>query len=77
MSVLLVAQNVRASLEISDSDFVLDHGVMAWSGTAQDLMADEERIQSLAGASAEEWSFDDDTTEAETQIFDQQASAVA
>ena len=77
MSVLLVEQNVHASLQISDYAFVLDHGVMAWSGTALELMADKERIQSLAGASAEEWSFDDDTTAAEDEIFRHQASAVA
>ncbi|MDE2516136.1 MAG: ABC transporter ATP-binding protein [Rhodospirillales bacterium] len=77
MSVLLVEQNVHASLLISDYAFVIDHGVMAWSGTASDLMADQERIQSLAGASAEEWSFDDDTTEAEERAFNAPASAVA
>ena len=59
MSVLLVEQNVRASLEIADYAYVLENGMMVWSGTASDLAADEERIQALAGASAEEWSFDD------------------
>ena len=66
MSVLLVEQNVRASLEIADQAFVLDHGVMAWSGTAAELAADEERIQSLAGASAEEWRFEDALTAEES-----------
>ncbi len=58
IAVLLVEQNVRASLEIADTAFVLDHGVMVWSGTAAELSSDEDRIQALAGASAEQWSFD-------------------
>jgi branched-chain amino acid transport system ATP-binding protein len=62
MSVLLVEQNVRMSLEISDYAYVLDHGEMVYSGTAAELASDEERIQSLAGASAEEWSLDEAPT---------------
>ncbi len=77
MSVLLVEQNVRASLEIADYAFVLDHGIMGWSGTAKDLMADEERIQSLAGASAEEWNFDDNLSPKEAEAFSHQPSTVA
>jgi branched-chain amino acid transport system ATP-binding protein len=76
MSVLLVEQNVRASLEIADQAYVLDHGVMVWQGTAAALAADEERIQSLAGASAEEWTFDDDLTPQETLAFSHQPSEV-
>ena len=76
MSVLLVEQNVRASLEIADQACVLEHGVMAWSGTAAELAADEERIQSLAGASAEEWTFDDDLTPQESTAFSHQTTAV-
>ncbi len=59
ISVLLVEQNVRASLEIADRAYVLDHGQMVWSGTAAELSADEERIEALAGASAEQWSLDE------------------
>ena len=59
LSVLLVEQNVRASLEVADRAYVLDHGQMVWSGSAADLASDEERIQALAGASAEQWSLDE------------------
>ena len=47
--------------------------VMAWSGQAAELAADEERIQSLAGASAEEWRFDDALTTEETEALRRQA----
>ncbi|MGA9867444.1 MAG: ABC transporter ATP-binding protein [Acetobacteraceae bacterium] len=59
LSVLLVEQNVRASLEVADRAYVLDHGQMVWSGSAAELSSDEERIQALAGASAEQWSLDE------------------
>jgi len=55
MSVLLVEQNVRMSLEIADHAYVLDDGHVVYSGPAGELAADEARVQSLAGASAEEW----------------------
>jgi branched-chain amino acid transport system ATP-binding protein len=55
ISVLLVEQNVRMSLEVADHAYVLDDGQVVYSGTARDLAADEARVQSLAGASAEEW----------------------
>jgi branched-chain amino acid transport system ATP-binding protein len=56
ISVLLVEQNVRMSLEIADHAYVLDDGHVVYSGPARELAADEARVQSLAGASAEEWS---------------------
>ncbi len=59
IAVLLVEQNVRMSLEISDDAYVLDHGEMVYSGSAADLRADEARIQALAGASAEEWKLEE------------------
>jgi branched-chain amino acid transport system ATP-binding protein len=55
ISVLLVEQNVRMSLEIADYAYVLDDGAIVHSGPASELARDEERIQSLAGATAEEW----------------------
>jgi len=56
ITVLLVEQNVRMSLEIADHAYVLDDGHVVYSGAARELAADEARVQSLAGASAEEWS---------------------
>jgi branched-chain amino acid transport system ATP-binding protein len=56
ISVLLVEQNVRMSLEISDHVYVLDDGKVIHSGSAAALAADEERVRAMAGASAEEWS---------------------
>ena len=55
ISVLLVEQNARMSLEIADNAYVLDDGIVVYSGTARALAADEARVRALAGASAEEW----------------------
>ena len=55
ISVLLVEQNVRMSLEVADHAYVLDDGHVVYAGPARELAADEARVQSLAGASAEEW----------------------
>ncbi len=55
ISVLLVEQNVRMSLETADHAYVIDNGGMVYSGPAAELAADEARIEALAGASAEEW----------------------
>jgi branched-chain amino acid transport system ATP-binding protein len=55
ISVLLVEQNARVSLEIADHVHVLDDGVVVHSGPAAELRADEQRVQELAGASAESW----------------------
>ena len=43
------------SLEIADHAYVLDDGAIVYSGPAKELAADEQRMQALAGASAEEW----------------------
>jgi branched-chain amino acid transport system ATP-binding protein len=58
MTVLLVEQNVRLSLEIADTVYVLDHGVVVHEGPAAALAGDEALIKSLAGASAEAWDLD-------------------
>jgi len=55
ISVLLVEQNARMSLEIADYAYVLDNGSVVHSGSARELAADEARVQTLAGASAEVW----------------------
>jgi len=59
ISVLLVEQNVRMSLEITDDVYVIENGQVVYSGPAAEFGADEERIQALAGASAEEWNLDE------------------
>ena len=58
LTVLLVEQNVRMALEIADKAYVLDHGEVVHEGPAAALAGDEHLIQSLAGASAEEWDLD-------------------
>jgi branched-chain amino acid transport system ATP-binding protein len=55
MSVLLVEQNARMTLEIADHAYVLDDGAIVYSGSAAELAADESRVRALTGASAEEW----------------------
>jgi len=55
ISVLLVEQNARMSLEIADVAYVLDDGGIVYSGSARELAADESRVRALTGASAEEW----------------------
>lgn len=55
ISVLLVEQNARMSLEIADHAYVLDDGAVVHSGSARELAADEARVQELAGVSADEW----------------------
>jgi branched-chain amino acid transport system ATP-binding protein len=57
ISVLLVEQNARMSLEIADTAYVLDDGAMVFSGGARELAADEARVKALTGASAEEWAY--------------------
>jgi branched-chain amino acid transport system ATP-binding protein len=59
ISVLLVEQNVRVALEVADDAYVLENGEIVYSGPAAELGADEDRIQALAGASAEEWHLDE------------------
>ncbi|WP_050629409.1 ABC transporter ATP-binding protein [Bradyrhizobium viridifuturi] len=55
ISILLVEQNVRVSLAVADRAYVLDDGAIIYSGSAAELAGDEERVRSMAGASAKEW----------------------
>jgi branched-chain amino acid transport system ATP-binding protein len=55
ISVLLVEQNARMSLEIADHAYVLDDGQVVYVGNARELAADETRVRALTGASAEAW----------------------
>ena len=57
MPVLLVERNVRAALEIADRALVLENGHIVYS--AAEFGADDDRIQALAGASAEAWHLDE------------------
>jgi len=54
MSILLVEQNARMSLDIADHAYVLDNGGIVYSGNARELAADESRVRALTGASAKE-----------------------
>lgn len=58
ISVLLVEQNARMSLEIADDAYVIDDGAIVYGGSARELAADEARVLSLTGASAQEWARD-------------------
>jgi len=58
ITVLLVEQNARMSLEIADHAYVLDDGAIVYSGSARELAADEAQVRALTGASAEEWKRD-------------------
>jgi branched-chain amino acid transport system ATP-binding protein len=55
ISVLLVEQNVRAAVEIADRAYVLDNGRVVFGGPVEEFASDEERVRTLAGASAKEW----------------------
>ena len=56
LSVLLVEQNARMSLEIADDAYVIDDGEIVYEGSAVELARDEARVRALAGVSAEQWS---------------------
>jgi branched-chain amino acid transport system ATP-binding protein len=59
-AVLLIEQNVRAAIGIADRAYVLDRGVITYSGNASEFGEDDQRVQELAGASAQKWEFPDD-----------------
>jgi branched-chain amino acid transport system ATP-binding protein len=51
-TILLVEQNARAALEISDRAYVLETGHIVMSGTAQELIANEDVQKAYLGRSA-------------------------
>jgi branched-chain amino acid transport system ATP-binding protein len=55
LSVLLVEQNARMTLEIADYAYVIDDGAVVHAGPARELAQDEARVQALAGVAAEAW----------------------
>jgi branched-chain amino acid transport system ATP-binding protein len=55
ISILLVEQNARMSLEIADAAYVLDNGAIVHSGPARELARDEARVQALAGVGGGDW----------------------
>jgi branched-chain amino acid transport system ATP-binding protein len=55
LSVLLVEQNARMTLEIADYAYVIDDGAIVHAGPARELAQDEARVQALAGVAAEAW----------------------
>ena len=59
-AVLLIEQNIRAAIGIADRAYVLDRGAVTYSGVASEFGKDEQRVQELAGASAQKWEFPDD-----------------
>ncbi|KVS45179.1 hypothetical protein WK43_23455 [Burkholderia ubonensis] len=54
ISVLLVEQNARMVLKISDYAYVLDDGDIVHSGSSRELAADENRVRALTGVSTRE-----------------------
>ncbi len=55
ISILLVEQNARMSLEIADHAYVLDNGAIVHSGPARELASDAARVQALAGVGGGDW----------------------
>ena len=55
MSVLLVEQNARMTLEVADYAYILNDGEIAFEGSAKSLLVDEARLQEFAGVGAKKW----------------------
>jgi branched-chain amino acid transport system ATP-binding protein len=50
LPVLLVEQNVRSALQISDRGYILETGRVVMQGAASDLLKDEKVIHAYLGA---------------------------
>jgi branched-chain amino acid transport system ATP-binding protein len=50
LPILLVEQNVRAAIQISDRGYVLETGSVVMEGTCDELLADERVIKAYLGA---------------------------
>jgi len=52
--IVLVEQNLKVPLKLAHRQYVLDHGQVAWSGTAQELDAQRAHVEGLitTGAAA-------------------------
>ena len=42
VTILLIEQNVSLALKIADRAYILDQGALVYSGTAKEMLADEE-----------------------------------
>jgi branched-chain amino acid transport system ATP-binding protein len=49
ITILLVEQNARAALQISDRGYVLENGRIVLEGSAEDLLADQEIKRAYLG----------------------------
>ena len=52
VSVVMVEQNARRCLQISDRGYVLDQGRNAYQGTGQDLLTDQKVVELYLGTLA-------------------------
>ncbi len=54
MTVLLIEQNANAALRIADTGYVLETGMIGFSGTGKDLLNDKRVIESYLGGGMDE-----------------------